>query len=141
MSSLARRHRGPLALEYRFRNSNCLVFINRTGHIHAMIMILHNSQDVLGVFLLRTCAASTQGTRSTVTNCLTDPVMGRFAEEVKAGLSAHFAETYEDVYKLAFDYDDAEAAAVGESSEQGLQGGVQPHVPIPEPAPAPAPAA
>lgn len=60
---------------------------------------------------------------------------------MKAGLSAHFADTYDDVYSLAFEYDDAEGATVGESSEQGLQGGGTVTPPIPQPTPAPTPAA
>jgi hypothetical protein len=45
----------------------------------------------------------------------------RSAAEVREGLDVHFAETYEDVYKVAFEYDGEEAAQkVVPHSEQRL---------------------
>lgn len=47
--------------------------------------------------------------------------MFELAAEVKEGLDVHFADTYEDVYKVAFEYGDAEAAEkVVPHSEQRL---------------------
>jgi hypothetical protein len=43
------------------------------------------------------------------------------AAEVREGLDVHFAETYEDVYQVAFEYDSEEAAQkVAPHSEQRL---------------------
>jgi hypothetical protein len=43
------------------------------------------------------------------------------ADEVREGLDVHFAETYEDVYKVAFEYDSEDAAQkVVPHSEQRL---------------------
>lgn len=49
------------------------------------------------------------------TNCLLA------ADEVREGLDVHFAETYDDVYTIAFEYDDdAAAVKVEPHSEQRL---------------------
>lgn len=69
----------------------------------------------------KTLAARRSGVSTIIFPAANKRDFDELAEEVKAGLHAHFAETYDDVYKLAFEYNDDQAAVEGESSEQSLK--------------------
>ena len=90
--------------------SACLFCCMVMADLQAQVVWEHRAAALLVTFLIQQQGGMGSGLHRLSVCLHADLCTLLSAAEVREGLDVHFAETYEDVYQVAFEYDGEEAA-------------------------------